>query len=157
MTTWLLDHQADPNRRCYIDLTPFSCAIQHAPLPVANLLLMRGGDITKGQVLHHALDRKSDTVDVLELLVTRGAPINAIMYRDHQPSWDMNHFVGETPLHKAVYLCKIDAVHYLLSQGADLNIQDVRNQTVMQIATEEMRREISQFTSQYPVSGHVPT
>lgn len=144
MATWLLDHGADPNRRCNIDLTPLSCAVEHAPLSIINLLLDRGGDVTKGQVLHHAVSRESDTVDVLKLLIARGAPINAVMYQDHQPSWDVFFFMGETPLHKAVFLRKIDVIHYLLSEGANPNIRDVRNRTATQCADEDIRREITQ-------------
>ncbi|KAJ5718593.1 hypothetical protein N7488_004239, partial [Penicillium malachiteum] len=146
MIIWLLDHEADPNRQCYIDMTPFSYAVERAPLPIVELFIRRGGDVTKGQVLHHALDRKSDTVDVLKLLICRGAPVNAIMYKDHQPSWDMYFFMGQTPLHRAVYLRKVDAIHYLLSQGADPNMTNFNKQTVMQIADEESRREISKYS-----------
>ncbi|KAJ5347037.1 uncharacterized protein N7506_000290 [Penicillium brevicompactum] len=149
MTTWLLEHGADPNRRCDIDFTPLSHAVEHASLPIVNLLLSRGGDVTKGQVLHHAVARESDTVAVLKLLIARGAPINAIMYRDHQPSWNMNFFMGETPLHKAVFLRKIDVIHYLLSQGADLNVRDVRNRTVTQCADEYLQREITKNPRYY--------
>ncbi|KGO42211.1 hypothetical protein PEX1_025730 [Penicillium expansum] len=148
MTTWLLDHGADPNRRCNIDFTPLSYAIEHASLPIVNLLLNRGGDVTKGQVLHHAVARESDAVEVLKLLIAQGAPINGIMYRDHQPSWDMYLFMGETPLHKAVFLRKVDVIHYLLGEGAELNVKDVRNRTALQCADEDIRREITKW-SQY--------
>lgn len=143
MTTWLLDHGADPNRRCNIDFTPLSYAVEHASLPIVTLLLNRGGDVTTGQVLHHAVVRDSDAVEVLELLISKGAPINGIMYQDHQPSWDMYFFMGETPLHKAVFLRKIDVIHYLLGEGADLNVKDARGRTAIQCADEDIRREIT--------------
>lgn len=143
MTTWLLDHGADPNRRCSIDFTPLSYAVEHASLPTVRLLLNRGGDVTKGQVLHHAVARDSDAVKVLKLLIAKGAPINGIMYQDHQPSWDMYFFMGETPLHKAVFLRKINVIHYLLGEGADLNVKDVRGRTAIQCADEDIRREIA--------------
>ncbi|KAJ5163761.1 uncharacterized protein N7500_005591 [Penicillium coprophilum] len=146
MTTWLLDHGADPNRRCSIDFTPLSCAVEHASLPVVCLLLNRGGDVTKGQVLHHAVARNSDTVEVLKLLIVRGAPINGIMYQDHRPSWDMYFFMGETSLHKAVYLRKTDVIRYLLEQGADPNIKDAGDQTVIQRADEEIQRVITEWS-----------
>ncbi|KAJ5105428.1 hypothetical protein NUU61_002775 [Penicillium alfredii] len=91
------------------------------------LYLSRGGNVTQGQILHHAVNRDSDAVDVLKLLIARGTPINALLYQNHQPSWNMNFFMGETPLHKAVFLRKLDVIHYLLSEGVDLNILDVRN------------------------------
>ncbi|KAJ5399233.1 hypothetical protein N7465_009722, partial [Penicillium sp. CMV-2018d] len=142
MTTWLLDHGADPNRRCNIDCTPLSYAVEHAALPIVSLLLNRGGDVTKGQVLHHAVARDSDAMEVLKLLIAQGAPINGIMYQNHQPSWDMYFFMGETPLHKAVFFRKIDVIHYLLREGADLNVKDVRGRTAIQCAGEDIRREI---------------
>ncbi|KAJ5513954.1 hypothetical protein N7463_003506 [Penicillium fimorum] len=146
MAIWLLDHGADPNRQCSIDFTPLSYAVEHASLPVISLLLNRGGDVTKGQVLHHAVARNSDTVEVLRLLIAHGAPINGIMYQDHQTSWNLYFFMGETPLHKAVYLRKIDVIHYLLEEGADPNIKDVRSRTAIQCADEEIRRQITAWS-----------
>lgn len=135
---------ADPNQRCDIDLTPLSCAVKHASLPIVSLLLDRGGDVTKGQVLHHAVSRESDTIEVPKLLISRGAPINAIMYQDHQPSWDIYCFMGGTPLQRAVFLRKIDVIRHLLSEGANPNIRDVRNRTAAQCADEDIRMEIAQ-------------
>lgn len=143
MTTWLLDHGADPNRRCNIDFTPLSYAVEHASLPIVSLLLNRGGNVTKGQVLHHAVTRDSDSVEVLKLLIAQGAPINGTMYQNHQPSWDMYFFMGETPLHKAVFFRKIDVIHYFLREGAGLNVKDVRGRTAIQCADEDIRREIT--------------
>ena len=57
MTLWLLDHGADPNKQCSIDLTPLSYAVEQASPPTVKLLLDRGGDVHKGQLLHHAVDR----------------------------------------------------------------------------------------------------
>ncbi|KAJ6185950.1 hypothetical protein N7519_007251 [Penicillium mononematosum] len=34
MTSWLLDHGANPNKRCEIDCTPLSYAVQLAPISV---------------------------------------------------------------------------------------------------------------------------
>lgn len=62
MTTWLLDHGADPNARCYIDYTPLSYAVTYADLPTIDLLLRRGGDINKGQLVHNAIYRESNTL-----------------------------------------------------------------------------------------------
>ncbi|CAI7579169.1 unnamed protein product [Penicillium glandicola] len=145
MANWLLDCGADPNRRCHIDFTPLSYAVEHASLPIISLLLSRGGDVAKGQVLHHAVARDSDEVEVLKLLIGRGAPINGIMYQDHEPSWNMNFFMGETPLHKAVFFRKIGVIHYLLGEGADPKIKDVRNRTAIQCADEDIRREITEW------------
>lgn len=82
-------------------------------------------------------------MEVLKLLIDQGAPTNGIMYHDHKPSWDMYFFMGETPLHKAVFFRKIDVIHYLLGEGADLNVKDVRGRTAIQCADEDIRREIA--------------
>ncbi|RHZ43194.1 ankyrin repeat domain-containing protein [Aspergillus thermomutatus] len=66
MAAWLLDHGADPNRQCVIDLTPFSFAVESASISVIHLILSRGGNVQKGQLLHHAIERQSDTIEVLK-------------------------------------------------------------------------------------------
>ncbi|GES59634.1 ankyrin repeat protein [Aspergillus terreus] len=71
MTLWLLDHGADPNKQCSIDLTPLSYAVEQAPLSTVKLLLDRGGDVHKGQLLHHAVERQTDTIEVLGMLLER--------------------------------------------------------------------------------------
>lgn len=83
MAAWLLDHGADPNRQCVIDLTPFSFAVESASISVIHLILSRGGDVQKGQLLHHAIERRSDTIEVLKLLLEKGAPINSTMYKNY--------------------------------------------------------------------------
>ena len=49
MTALLLDHGADPNRRCLIDLTPLSLAVESAPISVIHRMLSRGGNVQQGQ------------------------------------------------------------------------------------------------------------
>ena len=73
MTTWLLDHDADPNTRCDIDDTPLSYATRYTALPSIDLPLRRG-DVKIGQLVHDAIYRESDTLKVVEMLVDRGAP-----------------------------------------------------------------------------------
>ncbi|CEJ60620.1 hypothetical protein PMG11_09189 [Penicillium brasilianum] len=48
MTMWLLDHGANPNKRCEIDCTALSYAVQLAPVSIVKLMLSRGGDVRKG-------------------------------------------------------------------------------------------------------------
>ncbi|KAJ9221708.1 hypothetical protein DTO027B5_8911 [Paecilomyces variotii] len=135
MVAWLLDHGADPNRQCVIDLTPFSFAVESAPISVIRLILSRGGDVQKGQLLHHAIEREADAIEVLRLLVEKGAPINAIMYENHYPSGALFQFMRlGTALHKASALGKADVVHYLISKGADQSIKDTNGRTAMECA-----------------------
>ena len=142
MVTWLLDHGADPNRQCVIDLTPFSLAVESAPISVIRLILSRGGDVRKGQLLHHAIERHADIIDVLRLLVERGAPINATMYENHYPSRALFQFMGlGTALHKASALGKDDVVRFLISKGADHSIKDTNGRTAMECAQMSSHRK----------------
>ncbi|RDW70514.1 ankyrin repeat domain-containing protein [Aspergillus mulundensis] len=143
MTLWLLDHGADPNKQCSIDLTPLSYAVERASLPTIKLLLDRGGDVSKGQLLHHAVERQSDTVEVLAVLLERGAPLNSKMYENHYFSWRLYYFMGlGTALHKAAELGKVDVVRYLVGQGADIHIKDATNRSSMDWAAMNNHQEI---------------
>lgn len=108
MVTWLLNHGADPNRQYVINLTPFSFAVESAPISVIRLILSHGGDVQKGQLLHHAIKRQADTIDVLRLLLEQGTPINATMYEKHYSSRALFQFMGlGTALHEASALGKL--------------------------------------------------
>lgn len=144
MTAWLLDHGADPNRQCAIDLTPLSYAVESAPISIISLLLNHGGDIQKSQLLHHAINRQSETIELLSLLLGKGAAINATI-KDHYPSWRLYYFMGlGTVLHRASELGKVDIVRYLISQGADPSITDANGRTAIQCAEKLKRREVIQ-------------
>lgn len=145
MVAWLLDHGADPNRQCVIDLTPLSLAVEDAPVSVIQLMINRGGDVRKGQLLHHAVDRHSDNIAVLRLLIEKGAPINSTMYEDHHPSWALFSFMPlGTPLHRAVELGKADIVRYLVSEGANLNIKNAKGRTALEYARMSDQWEVIQ-------------
>ncbi|EED11695.1 hspc200, putative [Talaromyces stipitatus ATCC 10500] len=145
MAGWLLDHGADPNRQCFIDLTPLSLAVETAHISVIQLMLRRGGDTQKGQLLHHAIERNSDNLAVLSLLIENGADINAIMYNEHYPSQALYYFMGlGTALHKAAELGKVDIVRYLISEGADLNIRDANGRTALECAKMSNHWEVIQ-------------
>ncbi|KAG2414805.1 hypothetical protein HFD88_005993 [Aspergillus terreus] len=132
MTLWLLDHGADPNKQCSIDITPLSYTVEQASLSTVKLLLDRGGDVHKGKLLHRAVERQTDTIEVLGMLLERGAPLNSKMYENHYLSWRLYYFMGlGTALHKAAELGKADVVRYLVNQGADVGIKDATNRTAM--------------------------
>lgn len=46
-------------------------------------MLSYGGNIRKGQLLHHAIERQSDAIEVLRLLIQKGAPINSTICEDY--------------------------------------------------------------------------
>jgi ankyrin repeat protein len=134
MVAWLLDHGADPNQQCVIDVTPLSLAVETASISVIQLMLRRGGDARKGQLLHHAIERNSDNITVLSILIEQGADIDSTIYNDY-PSWALFYFMGlGTALHKAAELGKVDLVHYLINEGANLDIKDSNGRTALERA-----------------------
>ncbi|KAJ5491170.1 hypothetical protein N7539_002737 [Penicillium diatomitis] len=56
-----------------------------AQISVIQLMLSRGGDTLKSQLLHYAIERHSDNITVLSLVVEKGAAINSTMYEGHYP------------------------------------------------------------------------
>lgn len=151
MVTWLLDHGADPNRQCVVDLTPLSFAVEDAPLAVIELMLSRGGDTRRGQLLHHAVERETDNIAVLKLLLATGAAINATMYEDHYPSLALYCFMAlGTPLHRAAELGKVEVIQYLLSQGADVSIKNAKGNTAVECERQFNQSEVIQLLEEAP-------
>lgn len=140
---WLLDLGADLNKPTYIDLTPMSYAVQSAPPDLVRELFNRGGDVQRGQLLQHALDRPADIIEVLGILLDRGAPLNAIMYENHEASRRLYPFMEfGTPLHKAASLGKADVVRYLLERGADVASRNAKGRTAMECAERAGHDEV---------------
>ncbi|PKY07956.1 putative hspc200 [Aspergillus campestris IBT 28561] len=135
ITTWLLNHGADPNQQCIIDLTPLSLAVESASISVIQLMFRHGGDVRKGQLLHHAVERCSDNIPVLKLLIANGADINSTMYEGHYSSRALFCFMPRgTALHKAAGFGKVDVVRYLVDEGVDLSIRDANGRTALEYA-----------------------
>ncbi|CAK7229925.1 hypothetical protein SEUCBS140593_007410 [Sporothrix eucalyptigena] len=148
MVIWLIAHSASLNERPrHIDFTGMSQAVEHASLPLVQELLDEyGGDVLQGQLLHHALKRGSraqsrtqpeskppaanDIVEMLGLLVERGAPLNLTLYaNDGVSSYNFRISDHGTPLHEAAQMGHVEAVRYLLAQGADTSITSTRSKT----------------------------
>lgn len=143
MALWLLDHGADLNTQSYIDFTPMSYAVQYSPPTLVEELLRRGGDVKKGELLHYALSRTSDVIQVLTTLLEYGAPLNATKYGNHSASRGMFHFMElGTPLHKATTGGNLEAVRLLLAYGADGTIKDNKGRTPEDYAVEAGRSDI---------------
>ena len=121
MTDWLLNHGANPNQRCNLDLTPTSYAKSNAPLETIQKLFSRGANIHHGQLLHHAVLRnKPDALEVVRWIVEKGAQIDEIKYENDPKSFrEQEPFGLGTPLHRAAESGKVEIVTYLLSMGAD--------------------------------------
>lgn len=111
-------------------------AMCQASLDTIQLLFDRGGQIERGQLLHHAVQRVApDAIELIRMLLDKGAPINEIQYKNHAPSWrDRCHFGLGTPLHYAAQDGRVEIVAFLLSRGADPTILDTKGRTVLQSA-----------------------
>lgn len=134
MIEWFLDHGANPDVRCYLDLTPLSLAARYASVPTLQALLHRGS-ANRGQLAHHAIERDQDVIVVLEILATKGAPLDELQYARHPRSWNHEYFKGlGTPLHRATELGKLKVACYLLEHHADRNIRDSKGRTPLDIA-----------------------
>ncbi|KAL1889866.1 hypothetical protein Sste5346_008589 [Sporothrix stenoceras] len=147
MVFWLTQHGADLNARPpYIDDTAMSRAVINAPPDfICELLDNYGGDIHRGQLLHNVLLRKPghDVVEVMGLLLNRGAPLNMTKYAGDAGS--LHRYKTSdlgTPLHMAAAMGNAEAVRYLLSQGADASICSTKGKTALQWAENAWRDDV---------------
>jgi ankyrin repeat protein len=126
-----------------MDLMPMSYAVQDAAPDLIRDLLDRGGDVHKGELLQHAVERPTDAIEVLGILLDRGAPLNDIMYQHHRQSASMCILPRGTPLHTAASLGKADTVRYLLRRGADPTILNNKRRTAQACAEEEGHADVA--------------
>lgn len=134
MTSWLLEHGANPNAQCEVDCTPLSYAVRNASLNVIELLLNHGGDVQKGQLLQYAVCRDEELEDVVSLLVDRGAPLNATMYQDGPTFMRFFPLSLGTALHVATEQGKANAIRLLIRLGADTSVKDANGDTALEWA-----------------------
>lgn len=115
-----------------------------ASLDTIERLFDRGGNIERGQLLHNAVQRAApDAVELVRMLLDKGAPINSIQYKNHAPSWRDRCFFGlGTPLHYAANDGRVDLVSLLLSRGADPTILDTKGRTVLQSAEHYRQSDV---------------
>lgn len=153
----VLDHGADPNAECGLDLTPLSVAVSEAPFAIIKLLFDHGGSIRHGQLLHYAVRRNSsDRLEVLQFIIDKGPRINNVMYQNRLDCYDQLKYFGiGTPLHEAAEEGKLDMVKLLLARGADPLITDARGKLAIerarsagQSAVVEQLRPLSDPSSQ---------
>lgn len=134
MTSWLLDHGANANARSEVGCTPFSYAVRNAHVSVIKLLLSRGGDVQKGQLLQYAVSRDEEVEDVISLLVDKGVPLNATMYQDGSTLERFFPMSLGTALHVATEQGKINAIRLLIILGADTGVKDANGDTALEWA-----------------------
>ncbi|KAF1812551.1 ankyrin, partial [Eremomyces bilateralis CBS 781.70] len=144
LTRWFLDHEADPNAGSGGNSTLISMAALDAPASTIRFLVEHGGTLSRGYPLHFAMFRETpDLLEVIELLVELGAPIDEIMNEGAPDNWfEGRDRHAETPLHFAVHLEKEDIVTYFLKKGADYNIRNSSGETAVDIAKGAVLEEI---------------
>ncbi|CAG8942800.1 unnamed protein product [Penicillium salamii] len=145
MTSWLLEHGANPNVRCEVDCTPLSYAVRNAHLSVIKLLLSHGGDVQKGQLLQYAVSRDEELENVISLLVEKGAPLNATMYQDSSTLQRFFPLSLGTALHVATEQGKTNAIRLLIRLGADTGVKDANGDTALEWAKKWNETEMVQL------------
>ncbi|CAK7231313.1 hypothetical protein SCUCBS95973_007870 [Sporothrix curviconia] len=150
MVYWHLERGADLNIHGPYDFeTVMSRFVECSAFDLVRDLLddPRGlVDITKGDLLHHALDRKTgDIIPVLSMLLDHGAPLNEGLYSRHPPSQNMYFFMPRgPPLHTAAEKGQLDAVRFLLSRRADVSVRDTQGKTALFYAEKKGHTEIAE-------------
>ncbi|KAF1841349.1 ankyrin [Cucurbitaria berberidis CBS 394.84] len=139
---WLLRKGASADARGEFDVTAVSVAICRAPMSTIRLLLDHSSSgIQHGQLLHFAMQRSGeDSLEVVELLLNLGCPIDSIWFRNDERSW-LEWGIGEagTALFNAAEQGRDDIVAYLLSRGADATIVSNKGRTALDVARSNQR------------------
>lgn len=142
MTSWFLEHGANPNTPCEVDCTPLSYAVRNARLRVIELMLNRGGDVGKGQLLQYAVCRDEELEGVISLLVERGAPLNATMFQDGPTLMRFFPMSLGTALHVATEQRKTNAIRLLIHLGVDTEVKDANGDTALEWAEKWNKAEM---------------
>lgn len=145
LTRWFLAHGAKPDAACGIDCTPLSIAVSRASFPIIKLLFSQGGSVQYGQLLQYAVKRDaSDRLEVIDFLLTRGTPVNDVMYQNRLTNYYQQRAFGlGTPLHRAAEIGKLDVVELLVRRGADPLIRDARGKLAVERAERNGHDEIA--------------
>lgn len=115
----LLQRGASPNAMSTSGETLLSVAVQAGALETIQMLLEAGANVQDGDVLHYAVEREGDELEVARLLLSHKAPVNGIQFA-HPIARQLRHcLLRGTPLHEACLLGKHDVAYMLLTHGAD--------------------------------------
>lgn len=135
LTAWFLAHGADPNASCMLGLTPLTFAIRDADLSIIEMLFAHGGDVQQGYLLHAAVSRERDNSAILEYLIQKGAPVNAVQFYNRPGIYRMQETFGSgTALHDAAAAGRDDVLRVLISYGARLDIKDSCGDLAVELA-----------------------
>lgn len=141
---WLLERGANLNIDAkWASTTAMSYIVEDASLDLVRDLLDDPRDLVdvyKGDLLHHALKRQTDTVPVLGLLLDHGAPINDGLFARHLGAQSMFFFMPRgPPLHEAAEKGQLEAVRYLVSRHADVMVRDTQGKTALDYAQADRK------------------
>ncbi len=119
------------------ETTPLITAVKNFDIDLVRLLLASGADVNLNigsySPLHVALEYSANyNFEILRILIEAGADIHA-----------KTQF-GQTPLHRAVKIGKLEAVNLLLEKGAEVDVMDDENRTPLFFTMESGSIDIAE-------------
>ncbi|KAF1982502.1 ankyrin [Aulographum hederae CBS 113979] len=142
----MLAQGADPNASYMGGFTPLSVAVSSAPSSVVKLLLDNRGSVNHGDLLHYAANGPADRrLELVSLLLERGAAVNKIMYQDSPDLFCQREMFGlGAPIHAAAAAGDLPVVQYLLDHGADSLLRDSLGRVPAQVAELWQYQEVKE-------------
>lgn len=126
MTKFLLENGADPNLIDYKGESPLHGAALGCNDSVIQILINNGSKVNVESKYHefplHYAAENCSLISPIKMLLFNGAKIEA------------KRLFGETPLFVAVYYNHYDIASFLIDNGADINIRDSQNKSLLDIA-----------------------
>lgn len=136
----LLDRKADANARNHRGQTALHLAARSQAFDCVEMLLRKGnadpnlGDLDQRTALHAAVGKAARSYDIIEILVTWGADVNA---KDQY---------GYTPLHMAALNELSQCVEILIFHGADVTAKSKFGMTALGIITRKTPASLAMVT-----------